>query len=43
MVHLLAPKGNSNVLKHGGFTTERITLRKEIVAFARMARRLLPP
>jgi uncharacterized protein YjcR len=33
-----APKGNRNALKHGGFTTETIALRKEAVALARMAR-----
>jgi hypothetical protein len=43
MAHLLAAKGNRNVIKHGGFTAETITLRKEIAAFARMARRRLPP
>jgi hypothetical protein len=42
-VHLLAPKGNRNVLKRGSFTAETITLRKSIVAFSRMARRFSPP
>jgi hypothetical protein len=35
MAHLLAAKGNRNVIKHGGFTAETITLRREIAAFAR--------
>jgi hypothetical protein len=43
MAHQLAAKGSRNVIKHGGFIAETITLRKEIAAFARMARRRLPP
>ena len=42
MVDLLAPGGNRNVLKHRSFIAEAITLRKEIVAFARMALRFSP-
>jgi uncharacterized protein YjcR len=33
-----APKGNRNALKHGGFTAEGLALRRQISAFARMAR-----
>jgi hypothetical protein len=33
-----APKGNRNALKHGGFTTETVALRKEIAALDRLAR-----
>jgi uncharacterized protein YjcR len=33
-----APKGNRNALKHGGFTAEGLELKRQISAFARMAR-----
>jgi hypothetical protein len=33
-----APKGNRNAMKHGGFTTETLALKREIQALARLAR-----
>jgi hypothetical protein len=33
-----APKGNRNVMKHGGFTAETLALKREIQALARIAR-----
>jgi hypothetical protein len=36
-----APKGNRNALKHGDFAAEALALKREIQAFARMARETL--
>jgi glucans biosynthesis protein len=36
-----APQGNRNALKHGEFTAEALTLKREIQALARMARKTL--
>jgi uncharacterized protein YjcR len=33
-----APKGNRNALKHGEFTDEGLTLKRQINALARMTR-----
>jgi hypothetical protein len=33
-----APKGNRNAMKHGDFTAEVLTLKRQISALARMAR-----
>jgi uncharacterized protein YjcR len=36
-----APKGNTNALKHGGFTAETLALKRESTALARIARETL--
>jgi uncharacterized protein YjcR len=33
-----APKGNRNAIKHGDFSTDGLTLKRQISALARMAR-----
>ena len=35
------PRGNRNALKHGDFTTEGLTLKRQISALSRMARETL--
>jgi uncharacterized protein YjcR len=36
-----APKGNSNALKHGGYTAEAIKTRRVVAALAKQSRKLV--